>query len=956
MRERDDFDLLREYAEHGSQAAFAEVVRRHVDLVYSAALRRVHDRHAAEDVSQVVFIILARKARRLKRSASLPAWLLGVTRLAANDSLKSEARRRRREAAAARERSEMTARGTPPTSFNDVAPDVTHQRGASAAGADLDAVIDDALAKLSDAARAAIVLRFFEGKSFREVGERLGISEEAAKQRVFRGLERLRAALGRLGTRTSAESLALALSAIAVLPAPAAFAGTAAAVATSAAAAAQHAAAVNAVTALMTWAKAKTAAAAVAAVLLAASGGAAVVTFATRAREHVVAPPPPPTVAAAAQGGLSSGGSSSARWRGPVTGIVRTPDGRPVAGATVQLVPMNRTVLVYGQTDGVTTTRTSPDGRFTLATAGEPAAVIIRSPDVIGIGVVQTPDAPVNVTAQTWGRIEGVVLAGGKPVANGDLFLWQPVIGDDVDRSRWVDRNAYVRSDVQGRFVVERVLPGDTRIDVRECGVIRRAFQYIVEPGQTVRATVGEAGRRLVGRVRPALPATNFRSGELRPRSRRLPGPNSYLYSFAVAANGMFNTHDIPPGEYDLTVRLGEAEPDGSLIDEVARGSLQITVPAVPENSVNEPFDTGEIELSPASGLALGQEVPAIVGEDLGGDRISLADFRGRHVLLHLSPARPKDDGRLMNVLHDRLAGPDLTMVTAFVSAPDGNVISSQPGSSYHAGWPHILPLGDATLPVELAESRARLLLIDPDGGLLARALVRPAALDTLPRALAASRDTAVAAAAAATVTFERIPRGRAQAETPYSRVPPPRLDDTARRATFAVVDGVLRDQGGAGGLERLHDGRLQPHEDSPAQSGFFEWNTLEGRISIDLGRRVRTAAINTYSWHKDTRAAQVYNVFGSDGSGTEFDAAPRIGSDPPRFGWTKIATVDTRPPDASPCAAADVGGRYAVSITRSAPGGLGTFRYLLFEMFVTETRDNWGHTFYGEIDVVEAK
>jgi len=171
MAERDDFELLRQYATHGSQQAFAEVVRRHTDLVYSSAMRRVRDRHAAQDVTQVVFIVLARKAKRIRPGPTLGSWLLGVTRLASNDWLKGEARRLRREDAAARERSQHMAPGQNPPS-----PD-------AAAGG----VLDDAITRLPAAARDALVLRFFEGKSFREVGERLSISPKTVdtyKQRI----------------------------------------------------------------------------------------------------------------------------------------------------------------------------------------------------------------------------------------------------------------------------------------------------------------------------------------------------------------------------------------------------------------------------------------------------------------------------------------------------------------------------------------------------------------------------------------------------------------------------------------------------------------------------------------------------------------------------------------------------------------------------------------------------
>ena len=981
MAQRDDFELLREYAANGSQQAFAEVVRRYVDLVYSAAMRRVRDRHAAEDVTQVVFIVLAKKARRLRPGPVLSAWLLGVTRLAANDWLKAEARRGRREEAAGRERAHQMKR------------DTTSPTSHAAGGTDeacVGGVLDDAIAKLPAGAREALVLRFFEGKSFREVGERLAISEAAAKQRVLRSLERLRVMLGRFGAKASAESLAVTLAATAVLPAPQGLAATAAAVATSAAAA-QYAGLVKGVTTLLAWAKAKTAAAAIAGAIFLAGGAATVVNRVTATREEAVAPP----TAAVVEGGSAGSAAAPAGAYGKVFGVARLGGGTPVAGATVQLVPMRRTVNIYSQTSNLLTTTTDTQGRFELTPNVEPAAVIVRSDRVIGIATVKSPGTPVEVTVDPWGRMEGTVLARGKPVANADLFLWQPVDGSDVDKSRWVGRNASIRSDARGRFLLERVLPGDTRIDVREGGMIRRVFRYYVAPGETTVATVGETGRRLVGRVQPALPTATYRRGYLTRRSppdavawtsrqtvattrpattrpstqpmrpmadsignavgeetTRPPSePQAYGHAFPVAPDGTFSMDDVPPGHYQLSVRLGEAAPDGNMFFELSRGSSLISVPPAAGEPDPPPVNVGDVKLEVSNALAVGRPVPPLAGTDPDGKPLALAHFRGRFVLLHLSPGRAGDDAAVLKALHDRLVDARLVMVTAFVAPPEDEVLSTLAAAPGRPAWPQILPTGNAALTKDLAGSTTRLLLIDPDGVLLARAGVHRAALDTFTAALR-GRLGSPPEAARVRVTVEHLPGGQVRANTPFSRVPPPRADDAAQKAAFSVVDGVLRAEGGAGGLERLHDGRIQPHQDSPQQSAFFDWRTLQGRMKIDLGRRVNVAAINTYSWHKNDRGPQVYTVYGSDGTAPGFDPAPRMGTDPSACGWTRIAAVDTRPtaPDATP------GGRYGVSITGTSAAGLGRYQYLLFDMFVTETKDQWGHTFYGEIDVVEKK
>jgi RNA polymerase sigma factor (sigma-70 family) len=194
----DDGALLRRYAADRSHVAFAALVHRHADLVWSAALRLVGgDRHMAEDVAQVVFTALAVKAPKLKPGVILPGWLLNATRYAAADALKAERRRKRHEREAA------------------MVPTPSNSHGATGApGAESDAawapiapVLDESLAQLGESLRLAVVLRFFERKSMREVAGRLGISEEAARQRVCRGLEKLREALSRRSVVVPAAAL-----------------------------------------------------------------------------------------------------------------------------------------------------------------------------------------------------------------------------------------------------------------------------------------------------------------------------------------------------------------------------------------------------------------------------------------------------------------------------------------------------------------------------------------------------------------------------------------------------------------------------------------------------------------------------------------------------------------------------------------------------------------------------
>ena len=179
-----------------------------------------------------------------------------------------------------------------------------------------------------------------------------------------------------------------------------------------------------------------------------------------------------------------------------------------------------------------------------------------------------------------------------------------------------------------------------------------------------------------------------------------------------------------------------------------------------------------------------------------------------------------------------------------------------------------------------------------------------------------------------------------------FKSVPPPAREDAAASATVTVVGGTL--DANSADLHALIDGALPTDSDQPSANVFFRANSWGGRLRLDLGRTIDVAQINTYSWHPDSRAPQVYKVYASDGMAADFNAAPETKLDPTCCGWTLVAFVDTRP------AAGDAGGPYAVSI-RNARSFLGSFRYLLFDCFETESDDAWGNTFYSEVDVVAA-
>ena len=196
----DDAELLREYMERRSEKAFAELVGRYVDLVYSTALRMVRETALAEDTAQAVFIHLARKAPTIRSGNALPGWLYRVTHHQAANAMRAERTRRQHETEAVN----MAQSDNP----------------SSAAWESIAPHLEEAMNTLTQQDQNAVLQRFFQGRSWREVGTALALSEDAAQKRVGRALDKLRLHLSRRGIAVSTSVIGLALAVNAVQAAP----------------------------------------------------------------------------------------------------------------------------------------------------------------------------------------------------------------------------------------------------------------------------------------------------------------------------------------------------------------------------------------------------------------------------------------------------------------------------------------------------------------------------------------------------------------------------------------------------------------------------------------------------------------------------------------------------------------------------------------------------------------
>jgi len=180
-----------------------------------------------------------------------------------------------------------------------------------------------------------------------------------------------------------------------------------------------------------------------------------------------------------------------------------------------------------------------------------------------------------------------------------------------------------------------------------------------------------------------------------------------------------------------------------------------------------------------------------------------------------------------------------------------------------------------------------------------------------------------------------------------FKNVPSPTASNAAVAAKFVIVDG--QQDPNSGGIDRLHDGKLPVGEDQPEENFFFNAGTSGGRFQVDLDRIISIKRITSYSWHPGERGPQMYKLYASEGASEVFNAAPKRGTNPESCGWKLIAEVNTKSKDDH-----DNGGQYGVSIS-DPDGVIGSFRYLLFDIDATESSDNFGNTFFSEINVIDA-
>ncbi|HSZ58301.1 MAG TPA: sigma-70 family RNA polymerase sigma factor [Tepidisphaeraceae bacterium] len=586
MDDASDRQLLREYAASGSQDAFARLVRRHVDKVYSAALRQVGKPHQADDITQAVFIALSRKAPILGGQVVIGGWLMKATHLAAKNLHRTESRRQIHELHAAQQRTHDMSR-----SQNDPvpAPDPHAQTWNS-----ISPLLDAALSRLPDALRDALTLRYFEGRDFATVARVLGITEQAARKRVERALEKLRGIFASLGITVPSEVLGQVLLAYGVCPAPPAV------VHAAAAAAINHLTLAKGVVTVMAWSKAKVVAFCVAGALVAGGTGVLVhkVLSARRAQVVVLPEGKPPVITAVA----------------PVAGFelhgqVVFADGRPVAGAQVIAATDPRPVVLNHDPQfsfpPQISTLTDAIGEFHLNSAAKPRGVVVSCPEGFARATTRQLAQNLRLTLVPWGRIEGNVTFDGVPATGAQIML---AYTQDEPRLQ-----INIAADNSGHYLIPQAPSG--RLYMACIPVGQRSFNgYIGVPsgGTCTIDFISRAGRSVVARLAP-LPDPGEINAVL--WLDPSPPPSSGEGRFELSAyqqNLMAQSGEspkvrfdhIPPGNYRLNLNL-----IGS--SKVWLVETRVTVPPASDGAVPADIDAGTLALKSLDAMRPRKPKPA---------------------------------------------------------------------------------------------------------------------------------------------------------------------------------------------------------------------------------------------------------------------------------------------------------------------------------------------------------
>jgi len=599
---------------------------------------------------------------------------------------------------------------------------------------------DQALAQLNESDRDALFLRYFQKQTARQIAEAFGTSEAAAQERVSRAIERIRELLMRRGVTVGASGLALSLSTQAVQAAPA---GLGIAITNSA----LSATTTTSLLSLLKWVGAKGLAAASVGTVILGTGAALLLQSAAPKYQNLNSNPaskvPPVQVAAAA---------------GLLSGLLKSPDGQPVANAEVYLATASVRVPVYAERlDKVQTTVTGNDGRFAFPEDSANRAVIVLHEKGYGQASIAELEKKPEVTLQPWAHIEGTLREGNKAMGQQSIHLSRTRFGSKVEeRTYRTVHDTVTMTDANGHYSFDRVAPGDTWISWKKGngnGDYDLQYRFVdVPPGQSLTIDIGGRGRPVVGKVMlmdadNAAPVKFYGSvWPLTLHQMRRPGnwsemspeeqdqltaewektPEAKIYNqekcpidFRFKPDGSFTVPDLPTGTYRLVAASWSGAPVKSQM--LSRGVAMIAVPEMPGGRSDEPLDIGKVEAFYTRPLRQGEIAPPLETRTLEGKPLKLADYQGKNVLLNFWRSnRPETEEEMPHIkaAYTKWKG-EKRLAIISVSFDDVVDMTKNMADKQELKWIQCFSGQTSNLPMRYRLRGPTTMLIGPDGRIL---------------------------------------------------------------------------------------------------------------------------------------------------------------------------------------------------------------------------------------------
>ncbi len=435
-----------------------------------------------------------------------------------------------------------------------------------------------------------------------------------------------------------------------------------------------------------------------------------------------------------------------------ITGVVCTPDGEPAGEAIVAQASAKSWVHIKNRKLDRSLTHgelrhaiAKADGTFTVPKLPEAFGLVVlhEAGCLIVSGEKLGNRTPCKLVLVPWARVEGQVRIGGKPAADREVEVTTD--GPREDALPHVMHECTARTDDQGGFVFQRVLPGEGRIGYRPGPPVHHIplshlSEIALPAGKTKRVTLGGRGRPVIGRI--VLPDDvdarrlvwntlhNQVNPALRPNSSEqlMLGmdpeqvPRGILV--AIERDGRFRAEDVPAGRYVLKVNVHRRRSRRPLLmgEEVGTVRHRLRVDRIPGGRSDEPLDLGDIPLHVRKKLVPGQQAPVLSGKTLGGKPTRLADYRGKVVLLHFwKMPRDQETARFI-AIHRRFAShPKFQMLGgAFHSRRMAKRLAGRAGMT----WPQIAIDDEEEkavqiaygLPLSITIEAMPPILIGPDG------------------------------------------------------------------------------------------------------------------------------------------------------------------------------------------------------------------------------------------------